>query len=224
MNDEPNLDNETVTPEPAAPAQPSQPTEREKELEEKFSASSREANLLLERNKALEAQLADRNSTKEPTDSELQAAFPEWDTLSDFEKKMARRTIAAERIAGGAVSSLEEIKAERSWNTSIELELAKNTALQGKELAFRQYAARPQYRNVPMDVLTAAFLQSQGTTAPAPTPAPARPTLLQGNGGPKTPDKPKKLDADGLRALRKTDEKAYVAYIIANPDALDDDL
>jgi len=226
MNEDPNLDNETETgeQEPKAPAEPSQPTPPEPDYKEKFSQSTRENQLIVEENKALKAQLAERNLTKEPTDSELQAAFPAWEAMSETERSLARRTLAAERIAGNAVSSLDEIKAERSWNTTIEVAIASNNALQGKEREFRQYASR--YKNTSMDVLVPAFLQSQGAAQRAsnPTPGPARPSLLPGTGGPKTPDKPKKLTADELRTLRKTDEKAYTAYIKANPDALDDDL
>ena len=73
--------------------------------------------------------------------------------MSDTEKRLATRTLGAERTAGKAAQTAQELQAERSLNTSIDLVLASNTALQGKEQAFRQYVLRPQYKGVPMDVL-----------------------------------------------------------------------
>jgi hypothetical protein len=161
--------------------------------------------------------------TKEPTDSELRQAFPEWDGLSDFEKRMARETYEAKRLAGTASHSVRELQNERAWNTSIELAVSSDPALQGKEREFKQFASKPQYKNVPMDVLIPAFLQKNGGTPPAPTPTP-RPGLEPGNGGPRTPDKPKQLSADDLALLRKTNEKAYMEYVKThdvNVDELD---
>jgi hypothetical protein len=218
MPEDPNLIKETdeVKPETEIPAQPIvepavvKPEETVDFWKQKFADSSREAQLLVEAEK--QRQAAQQESTKEPTDSDLRTAFPEWDLMSDTEKRLATRTLGAERIAGNAAHTAQELQAERSWNTSIELVLASNTALQGKEQAFRQYASKPQYKGVPMEVLVDAFLQKNGS-APAPTPKPSAPTLLTGNGGPRTPEKPQHISATDLAALRKSDEKAYMDYV-----------
>ena len=217
MPDDSNLPIETNLVEPAAiePAQPivepavAKPEETVDFWKQKFSDSSREAQLLVEADK--QRQAAQQELTKEPTDSDLRTAFPEWDLMSDTEKRLATRTLGAERIAGNAAQTAQALQAERSWNTSIELALTSNTALQGKEQAFRQYASKPQYKNVPMDVLVGAFLQSQGP-APAPVTTP-RPGLEPGNGGPRIPEKPQQISAVDLAALRKSDEKAYMDYV-----------
>ena len=57
---------------------------------------------------------------------------------------------------------------------------------------------------------------------PNPNPAPT-PGLEPGNGGPRTPDRPKLLTAEELATLRKTDERGYVAYVKAHPDAIEID-
>src|ERR1019366_5507749 len=105
---------------------------------QKFADSTRENQLLRERIAAEEK--ARQESTKEPTDSDLRTAFPEWDLMSDTEKRLANRTLRAERIGGQAAQQVQEINSDRSWNTSIELAVASNPTLQGKEQAFRQYA------------------------------------------------------------------------------------
>lgn len=210
MPEDPNLKTETeeVKQETEKPAE-QQPPAPAVDYEKKFAESTRENQLLRERIAAEEKER--QESTKEPTESDLRTAFPLWDSMSDTEKELARRTVRAERIGGNAAQQVQAIQAERSWNTSIELVLTSNNALQGKEQAFRQYASRPQYRGVPMDVLVNSFLQTQGP-APAPTVTP-KPGLEPGNGGPRTPEKPKTLSGDELAALRKSDQKAYEQYI-----------
>lgn len=71
-----------------------------------------------------------------------------------------------------------------------------------------------------MDVLVNSFLQTQGT-APAPTVTP-KPGLESGNGGPRTPEKPKNLSGDELAALRKTDQKAYEQYLKTHDITIDE--
>jgi hypothetical protein len=64
-----------------------------------------------------------------------------------------------------------------------------------------------------------AFNSKNGTT-PAPV-TPPKPGLEPGNSGPRTPDKPNVLTPEQLAQLRKTDEKAYVAYIKTHDVELD---
>ena len=222
MPEDPNLVIETDHVEPVAtePAQPIvEPTVPAIDYEKKFSDSTRENQILLA--KLGEQDKAKQELTNEPTDSDLRTAFPEWDLMSDTEKRLATRTLRAERIGGNAAQQVQEINADRSWNTSIELAVASNPTLQGKEQAFRQYASRPQYRNVPMDVLASAFLQTQGLSA-APTPTPHKPGLETGQGGPRETPKPIGLTMEQLAALRKSDPKAYEKYIKTHEITIDE--
>jgi hypothetical protein len=198
---------EEITPEIEKPEE--QPLAPAVDYEKKFAESTRENQLLRERIAAEELQR--QESTKEPTDSDYRAAFPSWDLYDDTQKELARRTFGSERTARNAAQLAQDLQSERSWNTSIELVIAANDALQGKEQAFRQYASKPQYKNVPMDVLVDAFLQKSGA-APAPKTTP-KPGLEPGNGGPKETPKPKGLTMEQLSALRKSDPKAYEKYI-----------
>jgi len=217
---DPNLTPETDTVPPVTtPEQPIvepvvvKPEDTVDFWKQKFSDSSREAQLLAEAERVRQA--AQQEQTKEPTDSELRTAFPLWEAMSDTEKELARRTLGAERAAGNASRLSQAIQDERAWNTSIELVITSDPALQGKEQAFRQFASKPQYKNVPMDVLVGAFLQKNGS-APAPTTTP-KPGLEPGSGGPRQAPKPTSLTADQLAALRTSDYKAYVEYITKHP-------
>jgi hypothetical protein len=191
------------------PADPAPPIDYEK----KFAESTRENQILAAKLAEADAERARRELTTEPTDSELLAAFPEWDIMTDTEKRLARGTFTAQRIASTLQSEREQEKAERQWTTDLELTIAQNPSLQGKELAFKEFAKKPTHRGAPLGTLVSAFLfesSSTPSTTPAPTPAPG---LLPGNGGPRGSDKPKLLSGDELKQLRQTDEKAYKEYI-----------
>jgi hypothetical protein len=185
------------------------------DYEKKFQESSRENQLL--RDAQAKRDQAEQELTKEPTESDLRTAFPEWDGLSDFEKKMARGNLAAMKLAAASTRKADELASDRAWNTSIEIAVTSDQALQGKEQAFRQFASQPKYKGTDMDLLISAFLQ-KNPSAPA-RPATPKPGLETGNGGPRTPDKPKLLSSTELQMLRKTDEKAYLAYVRKNGNA-----
>src|SRR5580658_9552708 len=104
---EPGNPNPAPQPEPVP-----QPPAPEVDYKEKFAASTRENQLKDERIKALEHEAAERNLTNEPTESEYRAAFPTWDSMSDTEKDLARRTLGAERAAKNATQLAEEQKLE----------------------------------------------------------------------------------------------------------------
>jgi len=213
---DPNLPTETEEVKPETTKPDEQPAAPAVDYEKKFKESSRENQILHERLKAQEE--AGKELTKEPTDSELRTAFPSWENYDETQKEFARRTYGAERTALNAQRIAQQMQSERAWNTSLELALSSNDALQGKEQAFRQYASKPQYRNVPMDVLVDAFLGKQGSPPPKPTP---KPGLEPGSGGPRTPEKPKTLSTEELSKLRQNDPKAYQDYLKKHPIDLD---
>jgi hypothetical protein len=187
---------------------PVPPTVPPVDYEKKFSESSRENQILRERIAAEEK--ARQELTKEPTDSDIRTAFPNWEEMSETEKGLARRTLNAERTAQSAAQKADAVNSDREWNTSLEIAVTSNAALQGKEQQFKQYASKPQYRNVPMDVLVDAFLNKFPAAPSNPTP---KPGLEPGSGGPRKPETPNKISAENLQLLRKTNPKAYAEYI-----------
>jgi hypothetical protein len=216
---------ETVVVPPVAdpPEQPpAQPTAEEtlrkenEELKAKAAASARENQLMREAEAARIK--AEQESTKEPTDSDLRAAFPEWDTLTEFEKKIARDNLVTKGLASSAVKTTKELKDERAWNTSIELAVSSDPALQGKEQAFRLFANQTKYKGAPMELLVSAFLQKSPAESPRPTP---KTGLETGSGGPRNEPKPKGLSSEELEALRKNDYRAYEKYIKTHPIEID---
>jgi hypothetical protein len=179
------------------------------ELETRYKESSREAIVQKQRADVFQSR---KELTNEPTDSELQAAIPGWDYLDDVGKDVARRAYNAERIARDLANERAQERADRQWNTDLELAIAQNPSLQGKELAFKEYANKPSHRGAPMDVLMDAFLHRNPAAPATQSPTP-QPGLEAGNGGPRGPEKPKTLSASELKTLRETDEKAWREYI-----------
>jgi hypothetical protein len=208
---------EPVAPQPASeptvpPNPPAPPAAEPIDYEKKFAESTKE-------NQILAARLADaernrKELTNEPTDSELQAAFPEWELMTDTEKRLARETFSAKRIATSLQQKEQEREAKSAWNTDLELTIAKNPSLQGKEQAFKDFANKPTHRGAPLATLVSAFLfESSSAPSPAPSPTPSAPGLEPGNGGPRAPEKPKVLSGEELANLRKADQRAYLEYI-----------
>jgi hypothetical protein len=220
MSDVPNLPPETdqVPPVATPPAEPPKEPTPPIDYEKKFAESTRENQLLLQRLAAEEK--ARQELTKEPTDSEYRTAFPDWDILDDAQKADKRRIYNAERAALAARQDIAEIKEERARNTSIQLVISSTPALQGKEQAFREYASKPQYKGIPMEVLVDAFLGKQSATPEPPKPTP-KPGLELGNGGPRTPETPKTLSTEALATLRQSDPKAFQDYLKTHPIELD---
>jgi hypothetical protein len=129
--------------------------------------------------------------------------------MTETEKMLARRTFNSERVSQSALATTSQFKQEREWATNIEL-ASTDPAILGKETAFKKYASKPQYRNVPPEVLVSAFL---GTLSPDPKPAPKPSGLLPGNGGLREIPKPQGLSADELGALRQNNPREYEKYI-----------
>jgi hypothetical protein len=183
------------------------------DYKEKFTQSAREAQVLAAQLEQERQKNARRELTTEPTDSELLAAFPEWEIMTDTEKRLARETSKANRIASTLQQEREQEKAERQWTTDLELTIAQNPSLQGKELAFKEFAKKPTHRGAPLATLVSAFL-FESSSIPSATPAPTpQPGLEPGNGGPRVPEKPQLLSAEQLKQLRESNEKAWLEYI-----------
>jgi hypothetical protein len=218
--EQPQVEAQTPQEQPAidpAPAQQQPPVDPENDpnsvdfWKKKATAQGQE-NIIL--SKRLEEATRPKELTKEPTDSDLQAAFPEWEIMTDTEKRLARETFTAKRIASSLQQKENQREAERQWMTDLELAIAKNPSLLGKEQAFKDFAKKPTHRGAPLETLVSAFLFESSSLPPStPVPTPSAPGLLPGNGGPREAEKPKLLSATQLKTLRETDDKAYREYI-----------
>ena len=211
----PRPDPQAVPPTPEPPAPPATaPAVPPVDYQQKFSESTRENQVLGAKNKHLEQRIGEL--TNEPTESELRAAFPDWDLMSPTEQSANKRALVADRKANRALEIAQGIQAQKEFDTSIEMAITSHSDLKGREQAFREFVSKPTRRGVPMDDLVKAFLYEAGVTT-APSPTPPAPGLEPGSGGPKQTEKPKTLSGDELANLRKTNYPAYLEYIKTHP-------
>ncbi len=194
-------------------ADQSQPDTQQQQQEEpdyktKFAESTRENQILQSKLNHYESR---RELTNEPTEAELQAAFPTWAFMAETEKDIARRQLVSERKAEAALAAQQEREAEEQWNNQLEFAITSNPSLQGRESQFKEYASKPSHRGAPMDVLVDAFLH-KSTSQPKPKTDP-KPGLETASGGPKEPAKPKKVSLEEAKVIRETDYKRYLELV-----------
>lgn len=189
---------------------PETPSETHEEIDykAKFAESTREAQVLTAKLRAYEENPR-RELTKEPAESELRAAFPDWEQMQPWEREAAKRSLNAERIASTLAEERATEREAQRWSTDLEMAIAKNPSLQGKEAAFKEYAKKPTHRGAPMETLISAFLYEAGKS-PAPKSKPSAPALEPGNGGPRGPiDSKKTYSADEIMTLQTSDPRKY---------------
>jgi hypothetical protein len=196
--------------------------EDDKDLEEvdykkKFTESSREAQILHAKNKKINEAVEKAKGLPDPTVEELTKEYPDWELLTDTEKRLAKDSVISTR----RFAILEEVTAEskdiEAWNTKVDTfisdpkSLIKHPELDGKEEEFKIFASKPSRRSVDFEDLIPAFLYT------AKQPAKKGAMFETGSGGPNDKSKPKsdKLSIDQARKLRERDYNKWKEYLSA---------
>lgn len=216
---------EEIPPEPT-PSEPVPSKEIIKDVlkvtKKKFSESSREAQIIAQNKKQLEEQIDEAQNMPEPTEEELKYEFPEWETLTDFEKRLAKDNLYQKRIN----ERIKEIRnqqkeAEKRINERIvEVEeflidaeiLKKFPDLEKKEEEFKKFATKSTRLTLDLEDLAKLFLFDM------PQPIRHKGAMFEtGSGGPNERPQPKsdKISIDNARILMKTDYKKYKEYLKA---------
>ncbi len=218
------------TPPPSEPI-PSEPVpskeiikdvaQREKE---RLIASAQEAQILHAKNKKMTEALEKAMSEAEPTDDEIVKEFPDWDVMSDFEKKMARESLTNKKRMSALDEIVKENKDLESWQTKVDefitdpANLNKHPELDGKLDEFKLFATKPTRRNIDFEDLVPAFLYGM-----KPEPPKKGKMFETGSGGPNDKGKPKgdKINIDEARILRNTDYNKYREMLKAGKIEID---
>lgn len=215
---EPTPSKEDDTPEPSKEVQDDAKKE-DIDYKKKFTESSREALILRAKEKKLNDALEMAKLIPEPTEEEMIKEYPEWDTMSDSERRTATRLVKADRRFAALEEVTKESKDIEGWNEKIDqfVEDPKNLItypqLEGKIEEFKQYAAKPTHRAIPFDVLVFAFL---GDRAAQPKKSNKGQQFEQGNGGPKEKAKANdKISFEQSETIRKTDYKRWTELLRA---------
>jgi hypothetical protein len=208
---------EEETPEPSKTEEEEEPEAPEKpDYEEKFKNSSAEALLIRSKTKKLTEVIEKAGDVPAPTEEEMMAEYPEWDVMSDFEKKLAIKNTTNDRRFEAISEATKEFKSIDTWNKKIDdyladsEVLANHQELEGKEEEFKVFASKPSRRGADFEDLVSAFLYTR--------PEPVKHTgkmFEVGSGGINEKPKPKsnKISVADSMILRKTDYKKYLSYL-----------
>lgn len=210
--------NEPPTPEPNAEVAALR-AELE-QVKKDYGASSREAQLLIEQIKQKDAQIEQLTKPHDPTDAELKAAYPEWDSMMPSEQRLARENLALKRSVANTQQTTAELQAEIRWGKDLKSLVKKDEfkdhadRLKGDD--FEDYVFKPHHKGVALDVLARAFLFGSTPAAPAqPATTPPAPTAARGTPHSNPPAAKKKLTIEEGAALRKTNFEEWRRQVAA---------
>jgi len=192
------------------------PTEKPKpDYKKKFSDSSREAQILYAKNKRITEAIEKASVVAEPTEDELKTEYPEWDMMSDFEKKMSKDSMMNRRKLDTISEVTKDFKDMDAWNKKVDdfLEnvetVIDNPGLDGKEEEFKIFATKETRRGVDFETLTSAFLFNVEENKP---PKKKGKMFETGSGGTNEKPEPKSdiLSVEDGVKLKKTNYKKYM--------------
>jgi hypothetical protein len=179
------------------------------DYKEKFVASTREAQVLSAKNKKLVEIIDQASELPEPTGEELMADYPDWEVLSEFERKIAKDNLLNKRKFNLVHQAVQEAKKIDEWVDKVDKFVEEVSAsgkypeLEGKEIAFTRFCLKPTRRGVDFEDLAKAFLFD---LAP---PEKHKGSLLEtGTGGPKEL-KPKEYTSEEISRIRTKDHRRY---------------
>lgn len=206
-------------PEPPSPEpQPNPPVD----YKDKFVESQREAILQHERIKQRDAQIESLTKQDTPTDEAMRALYSNWDELDPASKNFYIKQEAQEMRQRRLEAQQQDLLARQQLDDKLD-DFLENPPdqfkkLAGRETDFRRFAKRKNNIGLSLDTLAKAFLFDAEEETPAtPNPQPmSREALPTGNGGPRTPLKPKKISLEEAGKIRKTDYKRYKELVDAD--------
>jgi len=175
----------------------------------KFIESSKESLVIRAKNKKTNEALKEALNVKAPTNEELEAEYPDWDVMSDFEKKIARNDLKNTRKLDAIDKIAIENQNVAAWNTKVDKymddpqSLIDNPKLEGKVDEFKLFATKPTRRGVDFEDLVSAFLYEEKTTRKPKSKGKMFPT---GSGGDKSKGaKDGKISIEDAAVLKKND-------------------
>ncbi len=205
-----------VTPAPVVtPANPTEPPADPQNTgdfnyRQKFAESSREAQILASKNKKLTETIEQAASIPEPTDDEMKKAYPDWDSLTDFERKIAKDNLQAKRQFDMVHQAVLATKKVDEWAKKVDdftadpVNLQKYTALEGREAEFKAFAMKESRRGLEMGELAEWFASVEPKA-----PVQHRGTLLGRSNGAQPPAQPKALTIEQIAYIRKNEPRKY---------------
>ncbi|KKR30733.1 MAG: hypothetical protein UT62_C0008G0008 [Parcubacteria group bacterium GW2011_GWC1_39_8] len=193
--------------------------EKEPDYKEKFSESSREAQKIHAKNRKLNEGLSKASEINEATEEEMIEEYPDWDVMSDTEKKLARKNFINDKRFAVVTQATEEAKKIEKWGDDVDTfvedskTLVDNPELEGKIEEFKVFANEISNHAIPFKILVSAFLHDISTKK-----VKNKGKMMEvGSGGPneKLKTKGDKISLDEAAKLMKTDYKKYKELLLS---------
>ena len=188
----------------------------EPDYKKKFVSSQREAKVLHSKLKGFEK----ASEVPDPTDQDMVKEYPDWEDMSDFEKKIAKNDWKNERRNQAIDQVIVESKNVDNWNKKVDdfiadpANLVKNPRLEGKLEDFQIFAEKPSRRNVDFEDLVSAFLFNLDENKPAKKKGKMFETGTGGSSK-KAKSTSDKISVEQASALKQTDYAKYKRYLMA---------
>lgn len=167
----------------------------------KFQESSREAQIIAEREKEAKAKLEEATKPKEITDDLMKEKYPDWDAYDEGVKSALKNQVKLEQEVTALKKQSSEYHNERKWDGQINSFLDENAETEKYPIkdreAFRKFVSKPERKGMNLDVLAAAFVYEVGSTTDKPEKK--KGSMLEGGSG------------QGATKKHKSDKKEYTA-------------
>lgn len=202
---------------------------KEPDYKEKFKQSARESQVLHSKNKKLQEVIEQASNLPEPTEADLAKEYSDWESMSDFEKKMAKETLANKNYRNFIAEGTKGFKDIDAWVAKVDEftkdpgVLANTPELEGKMEDFKTFALKESRRGLDFEDLVSAFLYEESKNKPKPKKGKMFPNgdanknkTQQKNSG--------KMTASEARSLRETNYNKWVELLKAGKIEDDEDL
>jgi len=159
--------------EPSEPEPEPTPSPYEVDYKKKFVESTREAQVLHSKNRKMNEAIDEAAKLTEPTDEELQKAYPDIDIdiMSAGEKQLYSDNLLNKKRFEMIDKVSQDAKKIGDWLEKVDKfvenpeTIIKNPALEGRVEDFKLFASKPTRRGVDFEDLTSAFLYDASSKA-----------------------------------------------------------
>lgn len=219
------IPSEEPTPSEPIPSEeptPSEPVPSKEIYKKKFVASSTEAQILYSKNKKVTEAIDKASTLPEPTEDEMLMEYPEWEDMSELERKFAKDNLTNKRKFALIEEATQESRDMQKWANKVDefisdpQTIIDNPKLDGLEEEFKTFSISQSRKGSDFATLVDAFMwnreqlkqkeiKKQGKTFETPS------------GGLNDKQKPKsdKISVEESRRLRMTNYKKYTELLRA---------
>lgn len=192
----------------------------QEDYKKRYAESTREAQKLYKNNIKVREAIDEADKITIPTEEEMTHEYPEWDVMSDLEKRLATDNFINKKKFDLLHTASQVTKNIEEWNNKVDRyiedpkTLIEYPELEGKEEEFKLYSTGKEGIGTNFDILVGSFLHNFERNR---KPKQKGKMMEQGKGGPKEAIKQKgdKISLSEANKLMRTNYKEYKKYLVA---------